>query len=136
MFGYFGKVWAYYKYCKIIKSKKDTLLKEYNIHIDWIGRMYTVLHATDEEYKYGQHLVNKNITNYTDKLGDYILRLGILDQVKLDIKPIELEDIKQKEIYNYLIIVEYKLINPKTLFKSLGALSLLSILSLLTYFLL
>lgn len=124
-------------YKKVLKENKDILLREYNIHIDNVYRMYSVYHITEEEYKtYGEDnkielkstqaneflnqitnsgnllnansLLNERANKNLARLDQFLLSKGLFEMYGLS-------DKSRYDKYNIKVVVEFKYINTARL---------------------
>jgi len=133
----------YYKYYKsIISENKDTLLKKYNIYVDDLYRLYTIVSITETEYnsfgiRHEQQfnlssseatkLLNEALNEMTINKGkivsgdDFLIsktdsHIKLLDQYLINIGIAELYGMSEKsriDKYNMKYVVEYKHLNMR-----------------------
>lgn len=127
MFYLFKKIKVYIKYYKKIKRYEEEINKNYNIYIDWIGRLYTII-ITDKDYDDLDDVQNDI------KFRNFFLEFykGFLMERKFfEIVPILLD---KKDKRTYLIVFGHENINPKKIINNFILFILLLITSIITLF--
>lgn len=97
-----NKMKTYFKFRKLILEQKDVLFNLYNTKVDNICRLYTVITMDDMDLEYGEPVIKKKISIYLKNMEDFLITLRLQDLI--------VPKIKKLDDYNYLIILEYKLI--------------------------
>lgn len=116
------------KYIKLLKKNKIILANSRindnpnpkGIQFDWIGRLYTVLNlpinldeSKDDVKKYGYYYVDEMVKNHITHIQEFLLSIGLLEFVTLDA-----DSIKQIDDYNIIIVLKFKYLNLKKIFKN------------------
>lgn len=90
------KVWV--KINKILKEPEVKLnIEESGFRVDWVGRMYTVIHLPEEVIKSHDQIQHMFVLNALREFDELFLRLGFADAVAPEFKQIDDE--------NYLLII-------------------------------
>lgn len=113
-----------FRYIRLLKEHKETLLNsriENNpsgIKYDWVYRLYTVLNLPTNDQinikKYGIYYIDNMVKNHVAKMNNFLLKLGILEYVRLDT-----DNIIQIDEFNVKIVLKFKYLNIKGLFRFL-----------------
>ena len=100
----FKKYRLYKLYKSIIKKHEKELLEKFNIKIDRIGRMYTVVNVPPQldtfGPKDGPRITKTLLQNYLNKLDNFLIEIGVKELTKVQ----ELTEIDEM---NYLLIIRY-----------------------------
>jgi hypothetical protein len=100
-----------FRYIKLIKMHKDELQKLHNIRVDRIYRMWTVLNLIDDKEnvdKYGYFYVDTKLKEYVSGIDKFFMKNGLFEFVGLS-------KADQINIYNILIVIEYKFLSTRKL---------------------
>ena len=144
------KIKTYFFFRKTIYKIRKELYDNYNINLDYVGRLYTIFGVTEQEYfKYGggeDFITNINTGEILDglkltsgdrylnsRLGNYIYEL---DQYLINNDLIELYGVSTKKKMSkteYLIVIEYVFLEEIIKFARILGLSILSITILLFF---
>ncbi len=124
------------RYVKLLKKHKENLLNsrvENNpsgIRYDWLYRLYTVLNLppNDRENikRYGVYYIDNMVKNHISRMNEFLLKLGILEYVRIDTK-----SIVQIDDFNVKIVLRFKWLNVKVIFILLPIILLTLILSMI-----
>lgn len=114
----------FFRYIRLLKEHKETLLNsriENNpsgIKYDWVYRLYTVLNLPPNDQqnikRYGVYYIDNMVKNHVAKMNNFLLKLGILEYVRLDT-----DNIIQIDEFNVKIVLKFKYLNIKGLFRFL-----------------
>ena len=112
-----------FRYIKLLKQHKNTLLDfriENNpsgIKYDWLYRLYTVLNlpVDDQENikRYGVYYIDNMVKNHIAKMNEFLFSLGLLEYVRIDTK-----NVIQIDEFNVKIVLRFKWLNLKVIFRS------------------
>lgn len=98
----------YTMYKQLLKEHKQTLLTDYNVRIDKINRIYTVINVPDETQIYGndnaKKLTETWLKNWLSNFDQYLIN----NQIK---ELLDIVEISQIDEQNFLLIMEYKYLN-------------------------
>lgn len=118
------------KYIRLLKKNKDKLSNSRinnnanGIRYDWLYRLYTVLNLPidDEENvkRYGYYYIDNMVKNHIAKMNEFFLQLGILEYIRIDTK-----NVVQIDNFNIKIVLRFKWMNLKTIFRLLIILSII-----------
>lgn len=119
-FNIFKKISLFFTYCNIIKSHKTQLELEYNVRIDSIYRIYTVLNIPENIFEEPYNLrkadidtIARNyILDYRRNLSNFLISKGLMELF-------DIYDVKKVDKYSYLIIFGFSLFNTKKLVNNL-----------------
>jgi len=113
-----------FRYIKLLKQHRETLLNskiEKNpsgIKFDWVYRLYTVLNlpVDDKENikRYGIYYIDNMVKNHIAKMNKFLLSLGLLEYVRIDTK-----NVIQIDDFNVKIVLRFKWLNLRNLFRFL-----------------
>lgn len=136
----FKKIGLYRSYKKIIKKNKIELEGNFNLKIDYVNRLYTVVNVpidlVGEPYNLRKsdidNISEKYLKEYISSSSDFLNSIGLFELYGF------YEPIKKVDKYSYLIILGFKHMNSLsyTKFKiiSISILSLISIFFLVKFF--
>lgn len=104
----FGKKWkTYIHYKSLIDALKPELLEIFKVRVDNIYRLYTVINIPPEFYeKFGPVVGNQSVEIWLKNFNNFCWRKNLMELISV-------ERIRKEDDYNYLIIIEYKLLNMK-----------------------
>lgn len=112
------------RYIKLLKQNKDVLARSRvngnltGIRYDWLYRLYTVLNLPpddDENLKrYGYYYMDNMVKNHVAKLNEFLFQLGILEYIRIDTS-----NVVQIDQYNVKIVLRFKYLNLKRMFRFL-----------------
>jgi len=113
-----------YRYIKLLKENKEILLESRinnnpsGVRYDWLYRLYTVVNLPQEDEqnvkRYGWQYVDEMVKNHIVKMNEFLLYLGILEYVNIDE-----ESVIQIDDFNVKIVLKFKWLNLKSLYKFL-----------------
>ncbi len=130
------------KYIKLLKFNEETLLNSHindnpsGIRYDWLYRLYTVINLPEDDEqnvkRYGWSYVDEMVKNHIVKVNEFLFQLDMLEYVDLDV-----ENVIQLDEFNVKIVLKFKWINLKRLFRVclFGTISLLLLGGILLLFL-
>jgi hypothetical protein len=116
----------YITYKKILKKNKKELKENFNLEIDWVNRIWSVIklpnNLSEDANKYGYLFTEKEVEKYIKRLDKYFTKIGIFELI-------ELEDLVLLNPVEVGITFKYKFLNTKKifLFKLFGTLLLILI---------
>jgi hypothetical protein len=109
------------RYIKLLKENKQLLLDSRingnlnGVDYDWLYRLYTVLVLPNGDdlniKKYGYHYVDNMVKNHIAKMNESLLKLGLLEYLRIDTK-----NVIQLDEQNIKIVLRFKWINLKRFF--------------------
>lgn len=90
------KIWK--KINEILKEPEVKLnIEEAGFRVDWVGRLYTVIHLPEEVVNSHEQIQHMYVLNQLRQFDNLFLRLGFADAVAPEFKQIDNE--------NYLLII-------------------------------
>lgn len=99
------KIRLYLTYKRIIKKHKKTLAKKgYEIDVDYIGRMYTVVNLPQDVVDYGHDLAQSHIQKYIQKVDSLFFKIGLNEYVGI-------YDIRREGDLDYVVIFGFKFLD-------------------------
>lgn len=128
----FKKIGLFRSYSKILKSNKVELEGQFNMKIDYVDRIYTVVNVPIDMVGEPYNLRKSDIDNISEKyLKEYIARSSeYLNSIGLFELYSFYEPIKKVDKYSYLIVLGFKHMNSLTYTKiKLGLISILILIS-------
>jgi len=123
----FKRIRFYYTYKEILNNLKDDLLKNFNVRVDNINRLYTVINIPDETQIYGSEHVNALTEEYLRKWLIKFDTFLVNNQIK---EFIIREELTKIDNLNYLIVFRYKYLNIE---KILYTFYILGIITFITF---
>lgn len=114
------KIKLYLNYRKVILSNKEDFKNNYNIRIDNVNRMYTVVNVPnqlfDEPYNMRTADINRisepYITEYIRQVSMYLNKIGLSELYKM-------YDIQKVDKYSYLIVIGFSLFNTSKIARNI-----------------
>jgi hypothetical protein len=100
----FKKIKFFFEYRRIIKKNKARLEGEFNLRIDKVNRMYTVLNLPEDAVIYGKDLSEKYIKKYLSDVDLFSKEIGLSELIGL-------LNMKQIDKQNYLVVFGYSKFN-------------------------
>lgn len=100
----FKKIKFFFVYRRIIKKNKARLEGEFNLRIDKVNRMYTVLNLPEDAVIYGKDLSEKYIKKYLSDVDLFSKEIGLSELIGL-------LNMKQIDKQNYLVVFGYSKFN-------------------------
>lgn len=91
------KIW--YKFQKIAKENKK-LLAKYNLRVDYLGRIYTVINLPEELQGGNEYIHETFVLQNLKPFTDVLLKIGIADYSYP-----EISKINEPGVYAYLVII-------------------------------
>lgn len=102
----------YRLYKSLVKKHEKEFLEKFNIKIDLIGRLYTVVNVPPQldtfGPKDGPRLTKTMLQNYLNKLDNFLIEIGVKELTKVQ----ELTEIDES---NYLLIIRYNYLNVENI---------------------
>jgi hypothetical protein len=103
----------------------------YNIKLNDVGEMYTVINTDEEDPVYGKEIARNKAINYLNNLNEYFISLNIIDLIEYKDEIVEDEHILIYWEFKYLDIKKYTfyyrlirlLLIASTIFISLSVIS-------------
>ena len=130
------KISLYFTYKKSIKKIEKDLEKQFNIRIDRVGRLYTVLNIPQDVVEEPYNLRKSDIDTLADKfIREYSIQLSkFLNENGLS-ELFDFYDSEKVGKYSYLLVFGYSLFNTQKVGKWLifRGIPLLIIISSITY---
>lgn len=124
----FNKMFAYFKYRKIINENFEVISQRYKFRYDRVyGRLYTVLNITEDRQEvlktYGYDYLDGEVRKFITSIENYFLSIGMLDLISIS-------RIDSLDAVNVLIVLRYKYKNHQAfLYTILGILITLGIIA-------
>ena len=81
------RIWRIFS--KTAKSYKDSLNKEYNLRVDWLGRIYGVINLTEEVQGASGEIQQAYVLQQITKYGKTLMNMGVGDVVYPEIQKIK-----------------------------------------------
>lgn len=100
----FKKIKFFFEYRRIVKQNKARLEGEFNLRIDRVNRMYTVLNLPEDAIIYGKDLSEKYIKKYLSDVDLFSKEIGLSELIGLI-------NMKQIDKQNYLVVFGYSKFN-------------------------
>jgi hypothetical protein len=116
------KYYSFYK--KIVKEHKIEIKKKFNLEVDRLKRMWTVITFPPEEKenirKYGHKYIDNEVSKYVKEVDQYFREIKIFEFVKIE----NIEILNPLEVG---VVFTYRFIKPQKIFwfKLLGILFLI-----------
>lgn len=135
----FKSLKLYFQYRKVLSSKKEELLRNFNMRIDRVFRLYTVLNIPtdliDEPYNLRKQDIDnlslRYISEFSNKVSEYLNSIGLSELY-------DMYDVKKVDKYSYLVVIGFSLfrtdkVTNSILFRWIPITLTLSLLSYLIY---
>lgn len=135
----FKSIKLYFQYRKTLSLKKEELLRNFNLRIDRVNRIYTVLNIPtdliDEPYNLRKQDIDnlslKYISDFSSKVSEYLNSIGLSELY-------DMYDVKKVDKYAYLIVIGFSLfrtdkVTNSILFRWIPITLIASLLSFLIY---
>lgn len=108
----FKKIKFYFRYRKIILENKEEFQNTFNLRVDRVNRIYTVINIPQELFEEPYNLrttdINKisesYITEYLRQISDTLNKKGLSELFSL-------YNMRKVDKYSYLIVIGYSLFN-------------------------
>ncbi len=105
----FKRIKLYRNYRRILRNNEEVLKsKKYNLRVDYVGRLYTVVNLPTDVQKdiktYGTKLAEKYIGEYVSEVDKLFASIGISEYVGI-------LDVKQETELDYVIVFGFKFID-------------------------
>lgn len=118
----------YFEYKHLLKTHKKELLDKYNVRIDKINRIYTVINVPDESHVYGVNqgkiLSETWLRNWLAEFDQYLINNDIKELT-------DIVEISQVDSQNFLLILEYKYLNIANMMYTSVVLSIIAFITFL-----
>ena len=112
----FKKLSLYFLFRKNLRKNRDTLLREFNVKVDFANRLYTVVNVPDtlgEPYNMrksdNDRIAESYIKDYIFKLSSYLDSIGLSELYGY------YQPIKKLDKFSYLIVIGYKYLSSTKL---------------------
>lgn len=104
----FKKYKLYRLYRKLIKQHQKELLETYNVRVDQVGRLYTVINLPPQADTYGPkdgpRITASLLKNWLSVFDNYLVNIGVKELTAV-------ESMTEIDESNYLLIIRFKLLN-------------------------
>jgi hypothetical protein len=98
----------YRLYRQIAKTNEKELLERFNVRIDEVGRLYTVINVPNQTDTYGPkdgpRITKTMLQNWLNKFDNYLVQIGLKELTQVQ----ELTEIDEM---NYLLVIRFKSLN-------------------------
>ncbi len=102
---FFKRFRLFLHYRKLLKRNYDVLSHpKYNLRVDWVNRIYTVVNLPEDVKTYGTNLAQKYISEYINEVDKLFVNMGISEYVGI-------LDIKQETDLDYAIVFGFKFLD-------------------------
>jgi hypothetical protein len=116
----FKSLKLYFQYRKILSSKKEELLRNFNMRVDRVFRLYTVINIPtdliDEPYNLRKQDIDnlslKYISDFSFKVSEYLNSIGLSELY-------DMYDIKKVDKYSYLVVIGFSLFRTDKVINSI-----------------
>jgi len=126
--GFLQKIKLFLFYKRSIKESSNILNENFDLRIDRVYRLYTVINLPDDTKTYGKPLTDKYIKEYITKVDNYFLTIGMSELIGVF-------KVEKVDVNSYLVVFGYSLANTAKVANRLIYLSIAVSLSLIYYFL-
>ena len=125
----FKRIKHYYEYKKLVKKSKQDLYNDFNIRVDNIYRLYTVLNVPDETQIYGKENADKLTETW---IKSWLVRLDTFLVNKHIREFVIRQELTKIDDQNYLIVFRYKYLNIEKILYVLYLLGIITFITILT----
>jgi hypothetical protein len=124
----FKRIKFYYTYKNIANEIKKDLLENFNVRIDNINRLYTVINIPDETQIYGSEHANALTEEFLRKWLVKFDTFLVNNQIK---EFLIREELTKIDDLNYLIVFRYKYLNVEKILYTLYTLGIITFVTFL-----
>jgi hypothetical protein len=124
----FKRIKFYYTYKNITNEIKKDLLENFNVRIDNINRLYTVINIPDETQIYGSEHANALTEEFLRKWLVKFDTFLVNNQIK---EFLIREELTKIDDLNYLIVFRYKYLNVEKILYTLYTLGIITFVTFL-----
>lgn len=123
----FNRFKLYLAYRKFLKENSKELLEIFNLQIDTVDRLYTVINLDPKQVEkyYTEDLSGPTIREFLGKVDRYMLTKGLIELVGI-LKIDRIDD------FNYLVVLGFTLFDTVTFYKRLIYTIILAIITTIT----
>ena len=133
---FWKKISLYLSYRKCLRKNKEEFLSKYNLRIDRINRIYTVVNVPEDMFEAPYNTRTADINKISEPyISEYIKKVsGVLNSKGLS-ELYMLYDIQKIDKYSYLVIIGFILFNTDKMAKNIyfKILPAIAIISLITF---
>lgn len=124
---FFKKIKLYLYYRKLVKKNKELLTnREYNLRIDRVNRLYTVINLSGDVKTYGPSLAEKYIKEYINKVDKIFIKIGLSEYIGII-------DIEMLDEQNYLIVFGFEYFDTAKMANNLISTGVVAVLLYILY---
>ncbi len=124
----FKRIKFYYEYKKLVEDNIKELKEQYNIRIDNIYRLYTVIHVSDDVRSYGSEHVEALTEEWLKK---WLIMFDTL-LVNIHLKEFLIrEELSKIDDHNYLLVMRYKYLNLEKIYYTLYLLGIIAFITII-----
>ena len=135
---FFKKLKLFLNYKRIVKQNKIELERSLNIRVDNAQRLYTVLNVPEELIGEAYSLKKSDIDRISETyIREYVFEVSKLLNTKGLMELFRTYEIKKVDIYSYLIVIGFSLIETPKLYNNIyyKVIPSIVVLSTMAYFL-
>jgi len=98
----------YKMYRKLVKENQEELLQKFNLRVDEVGRLYTVINLPPQADTYGPkdgpRITASLLKNWLSRLDEFLISKSIKELTAV-------ETMQEIDESNYLLIIRFKFLN-------------------------
>lgn len=104
----FKSIKMYLLYRQLIKKNQKELLEKFNLRVDQLYRLYTVINLPPQADTYGPKdgpkITAALLKNWLGRLDNYLTQIGVKELTSV-------ESMQEIDEMNYLLIIRFKMVN-------------------------
>jgi len=108
--GFFKKISLYFYYRRVLLKNSRQFSSAYNLRIDWVNRIYTVINIPEEVFEEPYNMRTSDINKISDPyITEFVKQISSFLNTKGLIELYDIYDIRKIEKYSYLVIIGFSL---------------------------
>lgn len=104
----FKSIRLYRAYRKLLRENEKNLFENFNLKIDQVGRIYTIIHVAPQADTYGPkdgpRITKSLLQTWLKKLDAYLIEIGLKEYTAV-------QEITEIDEMNYLFVMKFKFFN-------------------------
>jgi len=108
--GFFKKISLYFYYRRVLLKNSRQFSSAYNLRIDWVNRIYTVINIPEEVFEEPYNMRTSDINKISDPyITEFVKQISSFLNTKGLIELYDIYDIRKIEKYSYLVVIGFSL---------------------------
>jgi|SRR6185369_12226329 len=104
----FKNIKLYRAYRKLVRENEKGLFEKFNLKVDQVGRIYTIIHVAPQADTYGPkdgpRITKSLLQTWLKKLDAYLIEIGLKEYTTV-------EELTEIDEMNYLFVMKFKFFN-------------------------